>query len=64
MFWSTTYAVLGYIFTDQLGRVAVHVIGIGTVLALAVALGLGFHIVRKVTAGDAPCVSSNLHHSD
>jgi len=49
MFWSTTYAVLGYIFSDQLGRVAVHVIGMGTVLALAVALGLGFHIVRKVT---------------
>ena len=49
MFWSTTYAVLGYIFSDQLGRVAVHVIGMGTVLVLAVALGLGFHIVRKVT---------------
>ena len=63
MFWSTTYAVLGYIFTDQLGRVAGHVIGMGAILALTVASGVGFYIVRKITAGDAPCVSSDLHDS-
>jgi hypothetical protein len=47
MFWSMTYAALGYIFSDQLDRVAAHVVGMGTVVVFAVAAGLGFHIVRK-----------------
>jgi uncharacterized membrane-anchored protein len=47
MFWSLTYAALGYIFNDQLNRVAAHVTGMGTFVVLAVAAGLGFYIVRK-----------------
>jgi membrane protein DedA with SNARE-associated domain len=39
---------LGYILSDQLDRVAAHVVGMGTVVVLAVAAGFGFHIVRKV----------------
>jgi len=48
MFWSSAYAALGYIFSDQLDRVAAHVVGMGTVVVLAVTAGLSFHIVRNV----------------
>jgi rhodanese-related sulfurtransferase len=48
LFWSTTYAALGYIFSDQLDRVAVHLARMGTVVALAVAAGIGFYVVRRL----------------
>jgi membrane protein DedA with SNARE-associated domain len=51
IFWSLTYAELGYTFSDQLNRVAAHVIGMGTFVVLAVAAGLGFYIVRKFARG-------------
>jgi membrane protein DedA with SNARE-associated domain/rhodanese-related sulfurtransferase len=47
MFWSTTYAALGYIFSNQLDLVAVHLARMGTFVALAVAAGFGFYIVRR-----------------
>jgi hypothetical protein len=47
MFWSMTYAAVGYIFSNQLDRVAPHAVGLGTVVVLAVAAGLGFHLVRN-----------------
>ncbi len=48
MFWSTTYAALGYIFSDQLDRVAAHLTRLGTVAALAVAAAIGFYVVRRL----------------
>jgi len=47
MFWSSAYAALGYIFSDQLDRVAVHLARMGTFVALAAAAGFGFYIVRR-----------------
>src|SRR3984893_8386875 len=47
MFWSTTYATLGYIFSDQLDRVAAHIVGMGTIVLVAVAAALGFIVARK-----------------
>lgn len=47
IFWSTAYAALGYIFSDQLERVAVHLARVGALVALALAAGFGFYIVRK-----------------
>jgi rhodanese-related sulfurtransferase len=48
LFWSTTYAALGYIFSNQLDRVAVHLARMGTVVALAIAAGIGFYVVRRL----------------
>lgn len=47
-FWTGTYAGLGYVFADQLARVAVHIAQVGAFLALVVAGGLAFCILRKV----------------
>ena len=46
-FWSVTYAFLGYIFSDQLDRVAAHVTRAGAFVALAVVAGFTFYMVRK-----------------
>jgi rhodanese-related sulfurtransferase len=46
-FWTATYASLGYVFSDQLDRVADHVIRMGALLSLAVAAGVGFYIIRR-----------------
>jgi len=47
MFWSATYTALGYIFGDQLDRVAAHVMRLGAFVVLAVAAGFGFHMFQK-----------------
>jgi membrane protein DedA with SNARE-associated domain/rhodanese-related sulfurtransferase len=46
-FWSATYAALGYIFSNQLDRLAVHVARMGIFVALAVAAGFGFYLAHK-----------------
>jgi membrane protein DedA with SNARE-associated domain/rhodanese-related sulfurtransferase len=46
-FWTSAYAALGYIFSEQLDRVAAHVLRMGAVLTLAVVAGLGFYLVRR-----------------
>jgi membrane protein DedA with SNARE-associated domain/rhodanese-related sulfurtransferase len=46
-FWAATYASLGYAFSDQLDRVAEHVVRMGTFLSLAVAAGVVFYIIRR-----------------
>jgi membrane protein DedA with SNARE-associated domain/rhodanese-related sulfurtransferase len=46
-FWSSTYAALGYVFSNQLERLAVHLERIGAIAALAAAAALGFYIARK-----------------
>jgi len=46
--WSGAYAALGYIFSDQLDLVAIHIARAGTFLALAVAGGLGFYLAHKL----------------
>ena len=45
--WTAIYASLGYVFSDQLDRVADHVVRMGTLLMLAIAAGCGFYIVRR-----------------
>jgi membrane protein DedA with SNARE-associated domain/rhodanese-related sulfurtransferase len=45
--WSSTYAALGYVFSNQLERVAVHLERIGAVAALAAAMAFGFYLARK-----------------
>lgn len=47
-FWSATYAALGYTFSNQLDRVAVHVARIGIVVALAVAAVFVYYLARKI----------------
>ena len=47
-FWTGTYAALGYVFANQLDRVALHVARVGTFVALAVAAGLSFYILRRL----------------
>ena len=45
--WSAAYATLGYIFSDQLERVAVHLARLGAFVTVAAVAGFGFYIVRK-----------------
>jgi len=45
--WTSAYATLGYIFSNQLDRVATHLVRIGAFLTVAVALGLSFYLLRK-----------------
>lgn len=47
-FWSASYVGLGYIFSDQLDRVAVHVVRMGAFLALAAAAVFGFCMVKRL----------------
>ena len=44
--WSGAYAALGYIFSDQLDLVAMHVARAGTFLALVIAAGFGFYVLQ------------------
>ena len=46
--WTGIYAALGYVFANQLDRVAMHLARVGTLVALAVAAGLSFYIVRRL----------------
>src|SRR4029079_1107482 len=46
-FWSAAYATLGYIFSDQLERVAVHLARLGAIVTMAALAALGFYIMRK-----------------
>jgi len=48
LFWSTAYVVLGYAFSNQLDRVALHLARIGTLLALAVAAAIAVYMVKKL----------------
>jgi membrane protein DedA with SNARE-associated domain/rhodanese-related sulfurtransferase len=49
LIWSATYASLGYIFSDQLDRVAIHVARMGGVLMFSVAAGFGFYVGHRFT---------------
>jgi rhodanese-related sulfurtransferase len=46
-FWSAVYTALGYIFSNQLDRVAVHLARVGTIVAIAIAAGFGFYLARR-----------------
>jgi membrane protein DedA with SNARE-associated domain len=45
--WSAFYAVLGYVFSDQLERVAVHVVRVGVVLCAVAAAAVAIYRVRR-----------------
>jgi rhodanese-related sulfurtransferase len=47
LFWSVTYTALGYLFSNQLDRVAAHLVGMGTVVLVAAAAAVSFHLGRK-----------------
>jgi len=44
--WSAAYMALGYIFSDQLELVAVHLFRIGTAVTVAATLGTGYYVGR------------------
>jgi membrane protein DedA with SNARE-associated domain/rhodanese-related sulfurtransferase len=48
LLWTTVYASLGYVFSEQLDLVATHVARIGIVLALAGAAVFGFYAARRL----------------
>ena len=45
--WTTFYATLGYIFSNQLDLVAAHVMRMGELAALVVAAGVTVYLVRR-----------------
>ncbi len=47
LFWSATYASPGYVFSDQLDRVASHVARMGGVLMFSVAAGFGLYLAHR-----------------
>ncbi len=47
LFWSAIYAAIGYFFSNQLERVAVHIERIGIFAALIAAAAFGFYLARK-----------------
>jgi len=46
--WTITYAVLGYIFNNQLDRVAAHVMRLGTLVTFGIVAGIGSLLVRRL----------------
>jgi len=46
--WSAFYAVLGYVFSDQLDRVAVHVERMGAVLGVVAAAAVAISFAKRV----------------
>jgi hypothetical protein len=59
MFWSATYAALGYIFSNQLDRVAAHVAWVGAFVAFAAVFSIRFlHGPEVRPPGNVSCASS------
>lgn len=48
MFWSSTYLILGYIFSNELERVAVHIVRMGAIMTLAAMAGFGYLMMNKL----------------
>jgi membrane protein DedA with SNARE-associated domain/rhodanese-related sulfurtransferase len=48
LLWSFSYAILGYLFKNQLGQVAHYSAQLGTLIVLGVIAGAGVFIVRKL----------------
>ncbi len=46
--WTFSYALLGYMFSEQLDIVATHLARIGIFLALLIAAGFGFYAARRL----------------
>jgi membrane protein DedA with SNARE-associated domain len=49
VFWCVSYAALGYMFSNQLDRVAVHLARVGTFVVLVVAAGLAVYVFRRLS---------------
>ena len=47
LFWSATYAAVGYFFSNQLERVAIHIERIGVLVSLIATAAFGFYLARK-----------------
>jgi membrane protein DedA with SNARE-associated domain len=48
LFWTATYAFLGYIFRDQLDTVATHVARVGGVVAFAALVAFGGYLLHRL----------------
>jgi rhodanese-related sulfurtransferase len=48
LFWSSTFVALGYIFSNQLERVAAHLLRIGALVGLTIAAAFIFHLIKRV----------------
>jgi rhodanese-related sulfurtransferase len=46
--WTITYAALGYVFNNQLDRVAVHVMRLGTIMTFGIVAAIGFFLIRRL----------------
>ncbi|HVO98160.1 MAG TPA: rhodanese-like domain-containing protein, partial [Bryobacteraceae bacterium] len=49
--WSASYAALGYVFSDQLDRVAVHVVRMGAVLGGLAAAAAAIYCAERIARG-------------
>jgi membrane protein DedA with SNARE-associated domain/rhodanese-related sulfurtransferase len=49
LLWSVSYASIGYIFSNQLDRVAVHIARMGIVSAIALGILIGCYIGRRLS---------------
>jgi rhodanese-related sulfurtransferase len=49
LFWSVSYASLGYIFSNQLDRVAVHITRMSIITTIALGLTGCYYLARRVT---------------
>ena len=47
LFWSAAYATVGYFFSNQLERVAIHIERIGVLVSLIATAAFGFYLARK-----------------
>jgi rhodanese-related sulfurtransferase len=47
MLWSAAYASLGFVFSNQLDLVALHLARIGTVIAAGIGIAVGVYLTRK-----------------
>ena len=45
--WTITYEALGYIFNNQLDRVAAHVMRLGSLLTFGIVAGISFFLARR-----------------
>jgi len=48
MFWSSCYAIVGFIFSNQLDQVAIHVVRLGAILLAAAAACFAFHLAKRL----------------
>jgi membrane protein DedA with SNARE-associated domain/rhodanese-related sulfurtransferase len=46
--WSASYASLGFVFSNELDRVAAHLMRMGVIVALAAGAALGYYVAQRI----------------